>query len=717
MVDHSAGAALNAAQGVYDPTLYSYLTTFGELIVRGMIAYTLDGRVIHCNSGARRLLGLPATTPGSACGTHVTQRLYHPDGTPLTPEQHPWYRLTQGEQFTNHEILYRNDNGHLQSLYFTGALLRDAQGLPQVVLVLFHDALIEHVRQHEHSDLRQQIDALQGHIAHQSAQFEAVIASIPDGIAIVDTSGNLTHLNIAGQQILGGPPTAHLDDTVAHYAVRNSNGEPELPAHMPLSRALRGEQVVDLEQLVRGTSGPDTRIVVSANPIYGQNGSIIGAVAIFRDVTRQRLEEEERTQRLLDLEGLREIAQATGLARDERAIYRALVSRLAHLLHAERCALLILDEENNLLQARVPAFGWSEDELMRFRLPLVLFEQLSQERDPERPIVLDERNDPSDSIAGQVLQIFGVRNVMMARLMMRERLIALIGVYNKQRNEYFSEADMRLLQTVAPQAALAITSSRLYTRALRTTAEAQQRARELARANAELDAFTYSVSHDLRAPIRAIKGFSQILERELPELSARARHQFSRIQANVDKMSNLIEDLLAFSRAGRRIPDQQRVDTNLVVREALRQYAHDLQACGAQVQIADLPPVRGDSQLLEQVFANLVSNSIKYRRDTVALQIAISGTAQNGTTHLMVSDNGIGFDMRYHDKIFEVFQRLHGDAYEGTGVGLALVRKIVERHGGQIRAESTPGVGTTFVIELPMPQLEQEEQHDDIPKH
>lgn len=705
------GSSQDSLYSALDPTLYSYLTTIGELLFKGMIAIAPDGSPALINSAGRMLLGLDPAMDAAAAAAGFQARLRNADGTFLAAGQSPAERLVRGDAIDGDEIYYQGAEDRLQCLYLSGAALRDGQGRLQAILLLFHDTLVEKMASRDDGDLRSHIDALKRQMARQSAQVEAVIASIPDGIAIADSAGNLLQINEIGQHILGGSPRLRLSENIDHYLVRTLDGVPMPPDDLPLARALRGERVAGFEHLVHGSSGSETRVNASANPIYSQDGSIIGAVATFRDVTRQRRDEEERAQRLLDLEGLREIAQATGLAHDERAIYGALVVRLARLLHGERCALLLFDETRNVLHAQEPSYGLSVEHASNCWLSLETYEQLVEDADLDRPLLIDVRDVAPESPQAALLQAFAVRNLLMARLVMRDRLIGLIVVCDKIGDRRFDESDMRLLQTVTPQAALAITNSRLYTRALRSNAETQVRARDLARANAELDAFTYSVSHDLRAPLRAIKGFTQILERDLPDLSDRSRHQFARIRANVDKMSNLIEDLLAFSRAGRRVPEQQAVDTNALVREALRLYGQDLAACGAHVHIETLPPVYGDSQLLEQVFANLISNAIKYRRPEEPLQVQISGSAHAGHTALVVRDNGIGFDMRYHDKLFEVFQRLHGDAYEGTGIGLALVRKIIERHGGRIYAESAPGAGATFFIELPTPDSTREDQH------
>jgi PAS domain S-box-containing protein len=692
--------------------LTASLTTLGNLIAEGILVYSLQGDAVLINAAGRAILGLSAESSPAECAAWFAQHLCDSAGTPLTGDDLPLARVARGETLHALEVRYRGPDGSERLLHLSGQYLQESPDHAQGILLVFRDISAEPVAHPAYTDLQDRFESLNLHLSRQAAQFRTVIASLPDGITIVDTAGNVLHMNEAGQRILGRTPAAHLTESVGRYDVRTLEDEPMSPADLPLARALRGEQVVGMEHLICGISGAATRINVSASPVHGQEDDIIGAVAVFRDVTRRRRQETERQQRLVELEGLREIAQATALARREAAIYEALVTHLARLLQTEVCVLLMRDDDSGNFTARSPAYGMTAEQVATLSLSQETLQQVEEQVGPGYPLVLDARNCPPGSATAQLRETFGAHNTILARLTVRERVIGLILAYNIVEGEdYFDERDIRLLQTVAPQAALAIENSRLYTHARQISAEARAQARHLTRVNDELDAFTYSVSHDLRAPLRAITGFTRLLERSLPELSDRTRHQLTRIQVNVDKMSNLIDALLAFSRAGRQTPDRDLVDTHAVVQEALKLYAQSLAACAAHVHVSPLPPIQGDSRLLEQVFVNLISNAIKYRRPDTPLQVQISGTQEEGMVTLIVRDNGMGFDMRYHDKIFQVFQRLHTDeTSEGTGIGLALVRKIIERHDGRIWAEGTPGVGSVFFIELPAFDGEKEHQ-------
>lgn len=234
----------------------------------------------------------------------------------------------------------------------------------------------------------------------------------------------------------------------------------------------------------------------------------------------------------------------------------------------------------------------------------------------------------------------------------------------------------------------------------RSHAESEDRVRErtaeLEAANKELEAFSYSVSHDLRAPLRAIDGFSRIVVRDYAAaLPAEARDYLADVRRNAQRMGRLVDDLLAFSRLGRKPLRAEEVDMTALVRQCLAEAGPPP---GADVRVADLPAGRADPALLKQVWLNLLANAFKYagKRETVVVEVG----ARAGPTYY-VRDNGVGFDMRYAPKLFGVFQRLHkAEDYEGTGIGLALVQRIVHRHGGRIWAEAEPDRGATFFFTL-----------------
>jgi len=231
-----------------------------------------------------------------------------------------------------------------------------------------------------------------------------------------------------------------------------------------------------------------------------------------------------------------------------------------------------------------------------------------------------------------------------------------------------------------------------------------ERTTELKRAYDELEGFSYAVAHDLKAPLRAINGFAHLFEQELQgQLTERAREHLGRIRNGSLKMATLIDDLLAYSHIDRRGLQANLVSLPTLVDQVLGHYNDEVQRRGiALIVVVEPMTVRVDASGLALALRNLVENALKYTRDTQGPRIAIIGRRNaDGGMLLSVTDNGIGFDMEYHDHIFKLFQRLHrDDQYPGTGIGLALVRKAIERIGGRVWAESKSGEGSTFTIEL-----------------
>jgi PAS domain S-box-containing protein len=222
--------------------------------------------------------------------------------------------------------------------------------------------------------------------------------------------------------------------------------------------------------------------------------------------------------------------------------------------------------------------------------------------------------------------------------------------------------------------------------------------------NRELESFSYSVSHDLRAPLRAINGFARLLQLDSAlQLGEQGVRYLNTICNASEQMGRLIDDLLEFSRLGRQNLEADSVDMTLLARDALRDILSSRAGQPPAVVIESLPDIRGDRRLLRLTWLNLLDNAVKYAGGVSQPQITVAAQTQSNEIVYRVRDNGIGFDMQYYDKLFGVFQRLHSGAeYPGTGVGLAIAQRVVARHGGRIWAESTPGQGATFFFALPV---------------
>lgn len=281
-----------------------------------------------------------------------------------------------------------------------------------------------------------------------------------------------------------------------------------------------------------------------------------------------------------------------------------------------------------------------------------------------------------------------------------DKLVALICVDQLISGRQITEEQLEALRLFAGYAGLAIENARLKSE---LEQRVHQRTSELEAANKELESFSYSVSHDLRAPLRAINGFSRILNDDFSaELSSPAQGFLRKIGDSGEKMGHLIDDLLDFSRLGRKPLVLQPVDLTSIVQSVLETLALEITNRKIEWVLFELPVANADPILMQQVYANLIGNAIKYSRKRELARIEVGSLNQNGELVYFVRDNGAGFEMQYADRLFGVFQRLHReDEFEGTGIGLAIVQRIIQRHGGRVWAEAEVDRGATFYFSLP----------------
>jgi light-regulated signal transduction histidine kinase (bacteriophytochrome) len=267
------------------------------------------------------------------------------------------------------------------------------------------------------------------------------------------------------------------------------------------------------------------------------------------------------------------------------------------------------------------------------------------------------------------------------------------------------EEQLQVAKEVAAQLAIALTMARLIAQVRQHATELEskvmERTAELEAVNKELGSFTYSVSHDLRAPLRAIDGYGRMLEEDYAaRLDGEGRRLLAVVRDNSRQMGRLIDDLLEFSRLGRQTPAKQSIDMTALAREAADEAVRGTRTA---LEVGSLPAAAADRALLRQVWVNLIGNAVKYSGKSERPRVEIGGHVDGEEGVYWVRDNGAGFDMRYAAKLFGVFQRLHGqDEFPGTGVGLAIVQRVVTRHGGRVWAEGKVGEGARFSFTLPL---------------
>ena len=286
----------------------------------------------------------------------------------------------------------------------------------------------------------------------------------------------------------------------------------------------------------------------------------------------------------------------------------------------------------------------------------------------------------------------GLRSEILVPLMAAGSPMGMISLMSTEPYAY-DQAHVDLAQRVSNQISGAIANARLYTRQV----EIEE---ELRRSNADLEQFAYVASHDLQEPLRMVSSYMQLLRRRYADKLGDDAQDF--IEFAVDgaqRMQRLIDDLLAYSRVGTRGSPLEPTDSEAAFLRAIGNLESRIDERGADVKHGPLPPVMGDSGQLVQLFQNLVSNAIKYSAKEP--KVRVDAVASDGGWRFAVTDNGIGIEAQYGERIFELFRRLHGrDEYSGTGIGLSICKRIVERHGGAIWVESEPGEGSTFYFTL-----------------
>lgn len=407
------------------------------------------------------------------------------------------------------------------------------------------------------------------------------------------------------------------------------------------------------------------------------------------------------------LSNLHRIDQSILAAGSVEAIAQAAVAEVRRMTSAIRAGLVLFDleaEEGVIVAADTPegsAVGAG------LRLPLSAFDPEGVVRQGQVYHVKDLAALGEPGLVAQALVAEGVRETLRVPLVAEGILLGALSV-GGDRPGAFGEEAASILGEVADQLAVALRQAQLHDQVRRHAEELEERVRsrtvELQEINAELEAFAHTVSHDLRAPLRAMQGFAVALLEDLGDrLGEKGKEYASRIRGAAERMDRLILDLLAYSRLSRMELKLDEVNLGWLVATAVDQLEGDIRETGARVQVdGPLPDVVGQREILLQVVLNLLSNALKFVPEGTVPQVRVWAEQKPGSVRLWVEDNGIGIAPPHQERIFHVFERLHGvEEYPGTGVGLAIVRKAVTRLGGGSGLESEVGRGSRFWVELP----------------
>jgi PAS domain S-box-containing protein len=642
------------------------LQTIIENLGEGLMVSNLDGQVLHYNRAALAMHGF-ATLEESR--RHLTEfaaifELSTMDGAILPLDQRPLARILRGEQLRGWEVRIRRIKSDWQRIFnYGGVLVRDAAGRPVMAVVTVSD--ITERKRLEESRVR----------------LAAIVESSDDAIISKTPEGVITSWNHGAERIFG-------------YSAREAIGQPMLmlfPGDRTgeeteiLTRLGRGESIDHFESVRVRKDGKRIDVSITISPIEDSEGRVVGVSQIARDITGRKLERV-------------------------RLQFRALFESLPGLFLVLTPDLKIMAVSDAYLQATMT----KREEI----LGRGLFEVF-----PDNP------NDPSAS---------GAANLRASLDRVRKNIVSdtmAIQKYDVRRPDgvfeerYWSPVNSPVLSAnrqveyiihrvedvtefvrnkqppPAGESGLRARMEQMEAEIFRSSQAVQSANQQLQATNAELESFSYSVSHDLRAPLRHIDGFAELLRKHAEStLDEKGRRYMKTISDSAKRMGQLIDELLVFSRMGRAELHAVELDQDALVAEVIRENGFKKNP-GIDWNIASLPRVQADPVLLRQVWINLIDNAVKYsgKSPSPRIEIGFRLDPPAGEHIFFVRDNGAGFDMQYADKLFGVFQRLHSMAeFEGTGIGLANVRRIVQRHGGRTWAEGRVGEGAVFYFSLPV---------------
>lgn len=439
-------------------------------------------------------------------------------------------------------------------------------------------------------------------------------------------------------------------------------------------------------------------------------------IAAMASELNRGYERQARAQRLFA--ALSEVNETVVRVAEREELFRQVCRICAERMHFLVASVALIDPARQRIVPQVYA-GPGSDVLRDVTYPLEPSEPLSATvtstavRTKRAAVANEADADPAKVAARPIRERIGSKSTASFPLFQGGDVIGALTVHAATQ-DFFDGAVVELLTRMADDISFALDKLAERDKLGALTRELEERVRRrtaaLEAANMELEAFSYSVSHDLRAPLRHVDGFVRLLEKELAPPSAKVGHYLATIATAARRMGTLIDDLLTLSRTGRQAIELRRVDLGALVCDLVRETGSESAKRGVQWTIGELPVVMADASLLRIVLHNLLSNALKYSRPQPLARIAVEACSGDGdAVEVTVRDNGVGFDERFKDKLFGVFQRLHRDEeFEGTGIGLATARRILHRHGHRIWARSELGKGAAFTFTMTQAEVAHE---------
>jgi PAS domain S-box-containing protein len=535
--------------------------------------------------------------------------------------------------------------------------------------------------------------------------------SIGDAVIATDAAGLVTRMNPVAEQLTGWP-FAEARGRPLSEVFRIVHEDSHTEVESPVDHVLRVGTVMGLANhtALISRDGTTRAIADSGAPIRDEAGELRGVVLVFHDQTRQRAA-ERAAQRATDrLKVLVETSQQLASTTNVEVLARTIAQRISELI-GEVCAIRLISKDGMWLEApgavyhpdpEKTAYASEVLETTPWRVGHGLLGKVAATGEALLLPTLSRAEIAAHSPPRYhaLAEHLDVASLLAVPLKARGRVVGVMSMARSASREPYNDDDLRLVQDVADRAALAFENAQLL-------AELEERVVErtaaLAEANRELETFSYSVSHDLRAPLRSIEGFSSALLSDFEdELPSKVHDYLGRIHGAAQRMSSLIEDLLRLSRVGQAEFRREWINVSAIAASVVGELQRSQPERKVQVNVQAGVVAVADPRLVRITLENLLGNAWKFTAKTPSPEIEFGATEQAGEFVYYVRDNGAGFDMKYAERLFGAFQRLHSDSeFPGTGIGLATVHRVVQRHRGRIWATAAVNQGATFRFTLP----------------
>lgn len=597
-------------------------------------------------------------------------------------------------------MVYEQSLGNISSRFTSSPLTTWV-----ISLVLFPvGAILQHLASHD-----TRLALSRARASEEKYRLISEVSSDYTFSTVVDTEGNM-HLNwVAGafKEITGYTYAEYVDKGGWFAHLHPEDVERDHKALV----ALQKNQTTTSEVRTFMKEHEIRWVRVYAHPVWdgGQN-QLKGIVGAVQDITEQKAAEERESNRRVLLEKVLELGKRVTEANDLHTTLERIWHGVHDDLDFDRLAVFLYNAERNSMESMIGTdVNGNQQDTSGYWFPISEWSTFKIVLEKPDGLYLTHNYDVENNIP-EGHEMHGVKDYAAVAAWAGDKPVAVITVDRRITGRRITELQLEALRLFAGYVGLAIQNSLLNVALQTELTHRQTLIDELETKNAELERFTYTVSHDLKSPLVTITGFLGFLEKDaLAGNAARIKSSINRITKAAEKMQSLLNDLLELSRIGRLMNPPEDVPFEEIVYEAVDHVRGRLDKINAIVEIQrDLPKVRGDRARLVEVVQNLVDNAAKYAdvNKNTRIEIGTDGATENDCSIFFVRDNGIGIDPKFHERVFGLFNKLDVQS-EGTGVGLSLVKRIIEVHNGRIWVESEVGKSTTFYFSLPMPQVKE----------